>query len=68
MKLVFRFIFKPLVDELPGFGAITYSIRKQACEIYSASLRFLMPRLLSISPVFSHVQSVLIFSMQGTPL
>ncbi|KAG0592509.1 hypothetical protein KC19_1G258200 [Ceratodon purpureus] len=29
MRLVFRFIFKPLLDELPGFGAITYSIRKQ---------------------------------------
>lgn len=45
MRLVFRFIFTPLVDELPGFGAITYSIRKQACEIYLASLRFLMLKL-----------------------
>ncbi|XP_024382750.1 synaptotagmin-5 isoform X4 [Physcomitrium patens] len=27
-KMVFRFIFKPLVDELPGFGAFTLSIRK----------------------------------------
>lgn len=30
LKAVFRVIFKPLVEELPGFGAITYSIRKKA--------------------------------------
>lgn len=29
LKLILRFIFKPLVDELPGFGAITFSIRTQ---------------------------------------
>ncbi|CAK9191301.1 unnamed protein product [Sphagnum troendelagicum] len=30
MTLVLRFIIKPLVDELPCFGAITYLIRKKA--------------------------------------
>ncbi|KAH9575820.1 hypothetical protein CY35_01G131000 [Sphagnum magellanicum] len=29
MTLVLRFIIKPLVDELPCFGAISYSIRKK---------------------------------------
>ncbi|KAL2623548.1 hypothetical protein R1flu_003753 [Riccia fluitans] len=27
--LVFRLIFRPLVDELPGFAAFTYSVRKK---------------------------------------
>lgn len=38
IKGVFRFIYKPLVDELPGFGAVTYSIRKKACGNYSISM------------------------------
>ncbi|KAL3674991.1 hypothetical protein R1sor_024939 [Riccia sorocarpa] len=29
MLLVFRLVFRPLVDELPGFAAFTYSIRKK---------------------------------------
>lgn len=40
LKAVFRVIFKPLVEELPGFGAITYSIRKKASLTFNINQKY----------------------------
>lgn len=36
MLVVLRVIFRPLVNELPGFGAFTYSIRKNVFLLFLA--------------------------------
>lgn len=46
---VFRFIFTPLVDEFPGFGAVSYSLREKvsSCCFETDTVLFLHMNLYS---------------------